>query len=190
MLKSMFFKLKVLIMALLLVVLPYQNVFAAATSVNVVGVSQMYSNWCWAACCESIFCGPLGRNISQTDVVRDIMGPYLPNASASDWQIANAFYDYGYSCTTYNRYLTFAAVKDEINAGRPIIAHLAFRNSFVGHSVVVCAYDTRGGINYIWYMDPHTGNQYMQPFNDFVNGFQDFFNGQTAFWSSTVYGFR
>ncbi len=188
--KKRLLKLRVLILALLSVMVISQNASAAATSVNVVGVKQINSNWCWAACCESIFRGPLNANIDQTTVVRDIMGPYLPDAYASDWQVAKAFADFGYSSITSTSYLTFAKVKEEINAGRPIFAHLSFRNSTVGHSVVICAYDTRNGVNYIWYMDPHTGKEYMQSFNEFVAGFKYFFNGQNAYWSSTVYGFK
>jgi hypothetical protein len=189
MLKKRFTKCIALMLALLFVVLPYQNAFAAADYILIPGVEQGGPTWCWAACCESVLRGTFGRNISQSTIVRDTKS-YIPEEGASYLQIAQVFNDYGYSCKTSSRFLDFATVKSEIKAKRPIIANLVFRNSIVGHSVVITACDTRDGVNYIWYMDPHTGREYMQVFNDFVSGFKYYFNGQNTFWSTTVYGFK
>lgn len=175
----------------LLVSLLYSSVaFAAATSLNVLNVKQKQSNWCWAACCESIYKSTLKVNtISQTSVVSVVKGSSLPNDSGSCPDVQKAFTEFGYSCSINYNSLNFEQVKEKINSGTPIMALLMSQNGSEGHWVIIDAYETRTDASYIWYMDPNTGNKYMIKFTDFKNGFNYYYNNKWYSWMYTVTDF-
>ncbi|BCS80435.1 papain-like cysteine protease family protein [Anaerocellum diazotrophicum] len=131
-------------------------------------VSQAYSNWCWAAGCESIlyYCKNylgFGREATQWDIVKYIYGSYVNKTGGfSDIQRALNYYGVGYSeikpvsgwTISYDQ-----IIQQVVTYRRPIGGHFYVKGA---HFAVICGiwqyFDVNAYMqNYVVIMDPDIG---------------------------------
>ena len=152
-----------------LILLNYSNVFAENTvtyvELPVKKVRQAYSNWCWAAGCESIlyYCKNylgFGREATQWEIVRYIYGNYV-NERATRTQIQDALrgYDVGSRLMVplSGSVITYGQIIQQITYYRRPIGMIV-----PSHFAVLCGvwqyYDVNGYLqNYTIVMDPAKG---------------------------------
>ncbi|ABP66837.1 hypothetical protein Csac_1234 [Caldicellulosiruptor saccharolyticus DSM 8903] len=130
-------------------------------------VRQAYSNWCWAAGCESIlyYCKNylgFGREATQWDIVKYIYGSYVnQGATLSDIQRALSYYGVG-SSRMYpisGNTITYGQICEQIVSLRsPIGINVVVG---AGHFAVLCGiwqYFDNGSLkNFVLVMDPAVG---------------------------------
>ncbi|ACM60281.1 papain like cysteine protease AvrRpt2 [Caldicellulosiruptor bescii] len=147
-------------------------------------VKQAYSNWCWAAGCESIlyYCRNylgFGQEATQWDIVKYIYGSYVNQpASLYDVQRALRYFGVGssrmYPISGYT--ISYGQICEQIiNLKSPIGGHF-----FVGtgHFAVICGayqyFDSRGFlINELFVMDPWVGYVVSKKYNDLIDNNYD-----------------
>ncbi len=118
-----------------------------------VPVVKQSKNTCWAACMASIL-NHYGENLT----ISKILSKTGKSGKANYSEVKDFFALYGYSSTKFNQYsLTFAKIKTEINAGRPIWQ--AIGTNTRGHAVVIEGYQEKGtgSSNAISIMEPYKG---------------------------------
>lgn len=158
----------VVLMTCLLIPLPAN----ALCMLNVPQITQLNSNWCWAACAlmTGKFLYPNTMQ-SQASTVAYIKGSSSNNDPGSIFETADAvFYVTNgtyYYVTTLLIPLNFNQIKTSINNSYPVIALV--RNSGSGHYYVIRGYDTYPS-NMVHLIDPWTGNPVSVNWNNFVNG--------------------
>lgn len=116
--------------------------FLKATTVN--GGKQIQSNWCWAACVQTVL-NYHGLSVSQIDVVTRIYGSPYVNEPANLQQTLNALS--GWAPDMRGRFSAINAVSgaslQEIVTGlsnkHPLIVGLNNPGSYVGHAYVLTA---------------------------------------------------
>lgn len=129
------------------------NAFAA-NPIGVTRVQQLYSNWCWAACCEMFGRVALPSSYpTQTQIVTNIhhLAPDIPGSyDRIMTSIPFATNKTPYYSTSFG----FSSIKSSVDAGRPIMA--IFKWSGGGsHSVVIDGYNSTGSTVRI--IDPGSG---------------------------------
>lgn len=149
--------------------------------VNINGVVQAKSNWCWAACAETVGTTlyPSSQR-DQYDVVKYIKGtpddPY-PNVPGYTEDSAE-----GSEYVTYNRFqfgrttspFSFLDIESDIADGFPIQASAGYYSGSArsgGHVVVI--YMTQNfdyGEQYINYFDPWDGMNHVCTYSSFCDG--------------------
>lgn len=152
-----------------LILLNYSNVFAENTvtyvALPVKEVKRAYSNWCWAAGCESIlyYCSRYlgyGREATQWDIVKYIYGSYVNmGATRSEIQIVLSYYGVGSSVMVpiSGWVITYGQICQQVINYRSPIGMIV-----PGHFAVLCGvwqyYDVNGYLqNYTIVMDPAKG---------------------------------
>ncbi|MCL2322673.1 MAG: C39 family peptidase [Oscillospiraceae bacterium] len=140
-------------------------------------VKQAKSNWCWAACCESV-----GKdwypssNRDQWSVVLYLKGDTFPDVSGDIYDKINgaqyaAFYYVYLSAVNFNPdTVTYANIVNAMNLkSQNFIVDFGYYNANNvrggGHSMVVYGYDDSN--QSVYYMDPSTGLAYKIPFTSF-----------------------
>jgi hypothetical protein len=156
-------------------------------TLNVLYNHQESTNWCWAACCQSVL-AYYGQIIAQCDVAE--------TARVLDYRVVNQYrgprfggtyccnLNNGCNCTNYMDSCTFSAgsislilkyygimknysvespisydvIKNEINSWRPVVFQWAWVAGG-GHFLVIRGYNTSN--NLINYIDPNDGYQTM-----------------------------
>lgn len=116
--------------------------YAVSNTLSVTRVKQAKSQWCWAAAAEMV--GKYGTSSSRTqwEVVNLIWGPTYPNVSGSVANMVSGVQyvsNYTKSAKSINVLLTLSNVQSYINAGKPMIARLAW-NTSGGHAIVLSGY--------------------------------------------------
>ena len=112
--------------------------------------NQRGSNWCWAATAAAV-AGYYGVSVTQCALVEagSPAGAVLggcPDVPATPGQQAAALTAAGIPAVTLDRPLTQAELTAQIDAGLPVLAHLAAVEGSIGHVVLVRGYDAAGGL--------------------------------------------
>ena len=149
-------------------------------------VAQQTQVWCWAAAIEMVS-RYYGRGASQCQILSGYLGANccafqqscVLGAPSMNTIQAGLFAVAGLSSQYVPSPLSLPALRNEIDAGRPVI--IGYRGSFGGHVVVVHGYDTRGGL---YILDPFYG-----PFSHVPYGTAFSYSG-THFWSESIVNIR
>lgn len=176
-------KIIIFLLTLLLCFIPLANSVNATTQfhgVNIIGVVQAKSNWCWAACAEVC-----GKNVypsstrTQYSVVTFIKESTINEAGTLDESARGSQYvaynnkTYSYTYSTWN----FSQIVNSLKNGYAVQAGAGYYSGGLrtgGHMVVI--YGTQfidnssGLLNYIDYFDPWDGTRHHCLFSEFCNG--------------------
>ena len=112
--------------------------------------NQRGTNWCWAATAAAV-ARYYGTSVTQCALVEagspagSVLGG-CPDVPATPGQQAAALTAAGIPAVTLDRPLTQAELTAQIDAGRPVLAHLAAVEGSIGHVVLVRGYDAAGGL--------------------------------------------
>lgn len=144
-------------------------------------VLQQTPVWCWAAVSEMVF-RYYNRGATQCQI---LSGWYQGNCCAFPQAclttaplqvIQQTLGAFGIGSAVFPGPISFQAVQNEINAGRPII--VAYRGSSAGHVVIIHGYDAQGNV---YIRDPLYGS-FVVPYGS------SFSYGGQFIWSDTIYG--
>lgn len=147
-----------------------------STALPLAAPNQQAANWCWAATASAVTVY-YGAPTSQCSLVTrgTVPGRLLGVcADVPGWpdQQALALSAAGVPARVLERSLTFTEVTAQIDAGRPVIAHVRTGADGSSHAVLVRGYDTSGGLllavpnstrldeDLAWYSEPDSGVPY------------------------------
>jgi hypothetical protein len=121
---------------------------ARVVSLAVPEIRQQTNVWCWAAASEMVL-RYYGRSYSQCDILSTWLAypccspfgidPLCQVAAPDMYTIRDTIAYFGGPTSSVTGPLTFAQIRSEIDAGRPII--LGYLGSFAGHVVVIYGYE-------------------------------------------------
>jgi peptidase C39-like protein len=117
------------------------SLLAPAQPLAVPYFHQDQNNWCWAACCKMVF-ALFGVTVEQCDLatkqfVTDCCAnPASSTCDQGEWP-ENVYPAYGFTITKTMRAFTFAEIRAEIDAGRPVECYYAWTQ---GHAHVAIIY--------------------------------------------------
>lgn len=172
------------VLALSIVALLNTQAFAYPLSyaIDVNGVAQQKSNWCWAATGECIL-DYFGKPVSQTDFAIFVKGKNPPpNELAFDSDVKRGLEQWGVSGTLTSSYLSFSTIITEIyNNERPIYSGWTW-SSGGGHAVVIDGYNDNNGTQYVDYMNPNDGAFHQSTYSWFKGG-----SSYDHVWDGTIY---
>ncbi len=167
-----------MLLTAIIVHLLFVQIFAVSDmgTVNISGVRQQRTNWCWAACSESIL-RFFGHSVSQSNVVAYVKGNHLPNEGATDDEVQDGLAHWSVSGTVKANSLSYNNIKSEINDNKPIYAGWSW-NSGGGHGLVIDGYDgISSSSGYVEYMDPADGAFHSLSYTSFVSNSQHVWDG-------------
>ena len=149
-------------------------------TLNINGVIQEKSNWCWAATSNCVSLYLRGTSPTQTQIVTAVKGSPINNPALPAEQVAALNYS-GINTTYVDRALSATEIKDMIRGCySPILAHIAWSDGGA-HAVVIYGY-SYSSQNYISYMDPWGDS------NRFNSCTVDYFNQNSEFsWVRSFY---
>lgn len=168
----------VLVLALLVTQALAAEPFGA---VDIPKVQQAKSNWCWAACGESI-ARYYGNSITQATFAQQVKGNTL-NVTAADSEVQSGLEHWGISGTLVQDSVAFSTISSNIKAGNPLYAGWSW-SSGGGHALVLDGYDSTSVTNSVEYMDPGDGAFHVSTYTSFKGG--DSYN---HVWDGTIYNF-
>lgn len=157
----------------------------AYSDIGVLGVpkvQQSKTNWCWAACGESIL-KHYDIYVSQATFAAEVLDTLpAPNSTASDSQVLSGLNYWGVTGTLVANSISFSTISSNIRAGRPIYAGWSWRSGG-GHAIVINGFNGTSASNgYVEYMDPGYGNYYVLSYNNFKGG-----SSYDRTWDGTIY---
>lgn len=170
-------------LALVLTMLFTAQVFAypLTDAVSINGVTQEKTNWCWAACSQSIL-SYFGTSVTQTAFVNYVKNSTTaPNLTATDAEAKSGLSHWGVSSTQTTSYLSFSTIISEIyNNNRPIYAGWSW-TAGGGHALVLDGYDD-DTTDYVEYMNPGDGGFHQATYTWFKGG-----SSYDHVWDGTLY---
>lgn len=119
------------------------NVQAASKTLGVRRVEQQESKWCWAACSEMVGKYGTSSKLTQRDAVRLIWGDTYPNKAGTVANMVSCVQyisDYKKKAKSVSCLLSLENIKNNINAGKPMIGRISWTNGD-GHAVVFSGYN-------------------------------------------------
>ena len=161
----------------------YTDASTTSKILSVTQINQETTNWCWAASSQMIMyyagtyvqqCYEANSVFGRTDCCSNKTSTSCNNG-ATDNQMYNNFYHWGFANTVYNSYLSYSAVQSEINSNRPFNIHWAWKYRG-GHAVVVQGYDSSQNL---YINDPWYGQQ--------TRSYSSTVNASDRYWYSTLY---
>jgi len=165
----------------------------AADSIAVISVPkvmQSQTNWCWAACGESIL-RYFNKSVTQTSFANLIVGGR--NCGASDQDVQTGLANWNVNGTLVQNYISFSTARSNIRAGRPIYAGWTWHDVPVGatvngHAIVIRGTDgTSASSGYISYMDPGDGQYHTLTYAEFKGGSSSSYD---HIWDGTIYSLQ
>ena len=124
-------------------------------TLDVNGVKQEQTNWCWAACtkCVADYLG--GKGLSQTQIVEQVKGEWI-NEGASSSEQSDALNDDGVTTTFVNRAITWTMTRIQLDNNKPVLSHIKWTSNNTGHAEVIYGYNpsTTSSTHYIYFMNP------------------------------------
>ncbi len=153
--------------------------------IRVLPVKQEKSNWCWAACSQSVL-DYFGIYVSQSDFCRATFGGVY-DIMANPYDVARGLRYYGVDSRVIGSYLNFDSIKAEISIRRrPVIIGMLLWGGNEGHMVLANGYAMLPtGMDCVSIMDPATGRFYLLDYNDVRGGY-----AYWHYWADTIYDFR
>jgi Papain-like cysteine protease AvrRpt2 len=139
----------------------------AVTSSNrlsIGAVSQSGVNWCWAACAEMAVNHSKGASTSQCDFANWLVPAasccgLIPPSTTCDQpcaasQISSMYNNWKVKPTGMNASVTFATIRQEINASRPVQIGFQYGNG-TGHTILVHGWVVGVAGNMLDIIDPN-----------------------------------
>jgi hypothetical protein len=137
-----------------------KNAFASeSVYLDISGIEQEESNWCWAASSQCIidYLGSWSPTPSQSDIVTHIKGSPV-NEPAGYNEIHSSIHDYCVDSTDVNSYVSWSTVKNSIG-GWYSPMHVGITYTLGGgHSMVMYGYYEDSSVQNVSYMDPFPAN--------------------------------
>lgn len=177
----MFDKLKKSILGTLCILLLSPTIaYADVLKLDIDGVVQQKTNWCWAASAKSVSDYLGGNGLSQTKIVTNVKGSAI-NEGASPSEQKKALTTDGISTTYTNGTISYSKIKTMIEGWySPILAHIAWTDGGA-HAVVIYGYDDDDD-DCVTYMDPWGSNSRWN-----YTSIDDFKDNDDFSWVRTYY---
>lgn len=139
--------------------------------------SQLASNWCWAATSNSVShyywflsawtqCTIVNAELNRTDACTSP----IPSGANVPWYLDRALSRTNNFVSITGGQASFALIRSEIDAGRPVGARIGW-NGGGGHFMVIYGYSTWFGVEYLDIDDPIYGKSHLT-LNDFATDYQ------------------
>ncbi|HYD80324.1 MAG TPA: C39 family peptidase [Paucimonas sp.] len=150
---------------------------------------QKYSQWCWAAVTASVSkFYDAGSTVTQCRLATwkfgssgDCCSSPLPSGCNKPYTTWKALAHVGNLASHVDEGITFSAVKQEIDSGRPVAMAVKWKKSGSRHAIVITGYDEASGGNTITVQDPgRGGSTSVLKFADFPGNYK---GGAT--WAAT-----
>lgn len=143
---------------LISILLSTQIVLADSLYLNIEGIKQEQTKWCWAATSKSIIDYLRGTNPSQSDIVTSVMGSPV-NEPAVFSEDEASLTNFGIATTAVDTPITFNLIVDNIQGWySPIKATIFWTSGTGGHDFVIYGYNKPTVGEYVSYMDPWPDN--------------------------------
>lgn len=172
--------LSISIVAGLIILAKTANAYPSTYSLDVPNIKQEKDQWCWAGTSVSVL-KYYGKSISQTSFVNKVKGATL-NLPATMYEVKRGLNAYGVNSSVSESPMSFSSLISNIYSNdNPVMALIQW-TSGGGHYVNIDGYD-EGSTDYITYMDPWYGD-------NFVKSYKSFNSSSSQTWYGQVYNFR
>ncbi|MBQ9329803.1 MAG: hypothetical protein IJ221_02295 [Oscillibacter sp.] len=177
---------KVLFVNFLLTILLIANIpIASAINLGLSNRKQIMTNWCWAACAQTIGWYYGNTSLTQANICNYVMGN-TNNQTANIYEAATAI-QYAADVTTTIRYraLSESEVQQEINTDmEPFEIRIGWNGSLTNGHFIVCGGYSGGTLRICNPLDAN-GTSYTYSYSDLVSGV-DITGGYGRWTHSTI----
>jgi len=130
-----------------------------ASILPVAHLTQMKSQWCWAAAAQMVL-DYYGQSKSQCELANILLGKRTCcfwvnrcNVSCTEAQVAQLYSSLGLSSTHHSTPVSFSTIQSEINANRPIEVGFSWSSSR-GHLAIVRGWEQNTSGDWVRINDP------------------------------------
>lgn len=153
-------------------------------SLNMTPQAQEKNLWCWAGA-SNIIANHYGADVSQNEFCNRAKGNTnltapCPNTTGDLYDIRRAWNSLGiYGSNATYAPISFNQIKQEIDAGRPVMARIQWKSNGMGHFLVIEGYDE--ATQQIQWIDPWGSSKRVN-----VGKYSNFLNDERYRWTHTV----